>query len=261
MSAVRLHHVVEGARSAPWLVLSSSLGTTLEMWDDQTGALEGSFRIVRFDRRGHGRSPVPPGPYSIDDLGSDLLALLDRLEIERATYCGLSLGGCEGMWLAANAPERVDRLVLCCTDRSFGEPEPWQERAATVRAQGVVEIADAALGRWFTPAFRQARPEVIRGFREMLAETPAGGYAACCEAIAGLDLGPDLARIDAPTLVVTGEHDPVVTPDAGQQLAAAIPDARAIVINDAAHLANVERPEAFNRELLAFLSSAAVVEQ
>lgn len=251
-----VHHRFDGSSAEPVLVLSSSLGTTHEMWDAQVAAFSGARRVLRYDRRGHGRSPVPRGPYSIDDLGSDVLSLLDRLAIDRVTFCGLSLGGCEGMWLAVNAPERIDRLVLCCTDPSFGGPEPWQERAATVREAGVAAIAEAALRRWFTPAFHAERPNVVERFGAMLAGTPAEGYAACCEAIAGLDLWPDLKRIAAPTLVVTGSDDPSVAPEAGQALAAAVAGARHVVVAGGAHLANVEQPEAFNEAVLDFVPAA-----
>ena len=256
MSAVRVHHSLDGSQRAPALVLSSSLGTTLEMWDAQVESFSERHRVLRYDRRGHGRSPVPPGPYSIDDLGQDLLDLLDRLELSRVTFCGLSLGGCEGMWLAANVPERVEALVLCCTDPAFGPPEPWHERTAVVRTQGVAAIVDAALGRWFTPAFHAEHPDIVLRFREMLAGTPAEGYAGCCEAIATLDLRSELATIIAPTLVITGMDDPVATPESGERLAAAVPGARSLAISGAAHLANVEQPDAFNRAVLEFVSSA-----
>ena len=212
------------------LVLSNSLGTTLEMWDPQLPALTERFRVVRYDRRGHGRSPVPPGPYTIDDLGGDVLALLDRLELERVSFCGLSIGGAVGMWLAAEAPERIDRLVLCCTKALFAPPEQWTERAATVRAGGVATVSEATLGRWFTPAFHTARPDVVERFRAMLVGTPPEGYAGCCEALAGTDLRARLGVISAPTLVITGEHDPVAPPPEGEELAAAIPGARHVVV-------------------------------
>lgn len=253
---MKLHSRFAGPADAPVLVLSSSLGTTHEMWDAQVAAFSAAHRVLRYDRRGHGRSPVPRGPYSIDDLGNDVLELLDELTVERVTFCGLSLGGCEAMWLAANAPERVERLVLCCTDPWFGAPEPWQERAATVRAEGVAAIAEAALGRWFTPAFHAEHPDAVERFRAMLTGTPVEGYAACCEAIAGLDLRPDLARVVAPTLVVTGAGDPSVTAEAGKALAAAIGAVRHVTLDACAHLANVEQPGAFDEAVLGFVTAA-----
>jgi 3-oxoadipate enol-lactonase len=256
---VIVHHVVDGDGTGPALVLSASLGTTLAMWEPQVPALARRFRVVRYDRRGHGRSPVPPGPYRIDDLGRDVLALLDQLELERVSFCGLSIGGAVGMWLAAEAPERIERLVLCCTRPAFPPPEQWAERAAAVRAGGVAAVAEAVLGRWFTPAFAAERPDVVRRFRTMLVETPAEGYAACCEAIGALDLQPRLGEIVAPTLVLTGELDPVVPPESGASLAAAIPGARHVVIREAAHIANAEQPEAFTAALLEHLTETAEV--
>ena len=248
MTAV--HHVVDGRAGAPPLVFSNSLGTTLEMWDPQVGPLAERFRVVRYDRRGHGRSPVPPGPYRIDDLGADVIELLDALGLERVSFCGLSIGGMVGMWLASEAPARIDRLVLCCTAPFLPPAEQWHERAAAVRGGGVAAVADAVLARWFTPAFHTERPDVIGRFRTMLVETPAEGYAACCEAIAALDLRERLASITAPTLVITGAKDPVAPPDAGAELAQAIPGAGHVVVAQAAHIANIAQPRAFNRALI-----------
>jgi 3-oxoadipate enol-lactonase len=182
------HHVVDGQLDAPVLVLASSLGTTLEMWGPQVAPLGEHFRIVRYDRRGHGGSPVAPGPTTIDALGGDLVELLDVLAVERVSFCGLSLGGVEGMWLALNAPERVERLALCCTAASFPPRQGWVDRASTVRTGGMGAIADAVLGRWFRPSFHEAHPEVVARFRAMLVATPVAGYAACCEALADADL-------------------------------------------------------------------------
>ena len=180
--AMTLHHVVDGDPGAPTVVLASSLGATHAMWEPQTGPLRERFRVVRCDRRGHGRSPAVPGPTTIDDLGRDLVELLDALELERVSFCGLSLGGLEGMWLALHAPERVDRLVLACTSSSFAPRETWTERAATVRDEGLESIADATMGRWFSASFRDAEPAVVTRFREMLVSTPprATSRAATC---------------------------------------------------------------------------------
>ena len=246
-----LHYRLDGQHGAPPLMLCNSLGTTLEMWDPQVEALTTRFRLVRYDRRGHGRSPVPPGPYSIEDLGRDALDLLDDLGIERASFCGLSIGGMVGMWLASEAPERIDRLVLCSTAPTLPPPEQWLERAATVRADGVSAIADAALDRWFTPL----APESLReSFRAMLVGTPAEGYAGCCEALADLDLRDRLAAIGAATLVVTGEGDPVAPPETGEQLAASISGARHVTVAGARHITNAEQPSTFTQHVLAHLT-------
>ncbi len=190
--AAELNYELEGPEDAPVVVFTGSLGTDITMWQPQSNRLRARFRTLRYDIRGHGRSEVPQGPYSMDGLGSDLVALLDRLGIERAFVCGLSIGGMISMWVGANAPERVERLVLCCTSARLGPPEAWHERAAAVRADGVEAVADAVLGRWFTPAFREAHPEAIERMRGQLTATPREGYASCCEAIAAMDLTPDL---------------------------------------------------------------------
>jgi 3-oxoadipate enol-lactonase len=249
-----LHHVVDGPAGAPALVLSGSLGTTLAMWEPQIRQLSERFRVVRFDRRGHGRSPVVAGATAIDDLGGDLLQLLDELGLERVSFCGLSLGGVEGIWLAVNAPERVELLALCCTAPAFAPRQGWIERAAVVRADGVEAIAKAVLSRWFRPSFHDTNPDVVTHFRAMLEATPRDGYAACCDALADVDLTPRLGEIVSPTLVVTGSDDPVVTPAEGDALAAAIPDAVHAVVEDAAHLASVEQPKAFTAAILRHLS-------
>jgi 3-oxoadipate enol-lactonase len=248
---VTLHYRLDGPEGALPLMLCNSLGTTLEMWDPQVAALTTRFHLVRYDQRGHGRSPVPPGPYSIEDLGRDALGLLDDLAIERTSFCGLSIGGMVGMWLASEAPKRIERLVLCSTAPALPPREQWLERAATVRANGVAAIADAALDRWFTPL----APDTLREmFRAMLVETPAEGYAGCCEALADLDLRDRLAAIEAPTLVVTGAGDPVAPPETGEQLAASISGARHVTVADARHIANAEQPETFTQHVLDHLT-------
>jgi 3-oxoadipate enol-lactonase len=253
---MRLQHVVDGSPDALSLVLASSLGTTHAMWEPQVETLAARFRVVRYDRRGHGRSPVVEGPTSLDDLGGDLLELLDGLAVERVSFCGLSLGGLEGMWLAANAPHRVDRLVLACTTPAFRPRETWVERATVVRTEGVAAIADAALGRWFRPPFHDAHPDVVTRFREMLVSTPAEGYAACCDVLADADVTGRLGEIVAPTLVLTAAEDPAVPPAVGEALATAIPGAAHVVVEDAAHIANIEQPEAFTAALLRHLVPA-----
>jgi 3-oxoadipate enol-lactonase / 4-carboxymuconolactone decarboxylase len=248
-STVPLHHILDGPESAPVIVLANSLGTTLHMWDDQAAPLRERFRLLRYDHRGHGSSPVPPGPYTIEDLGRDVLALLDRLGIERVSFCGLSLGGMVGMWLASQAPERIDRLVLCCTAARFA-PEAYDSRARTVRADGVAKIADAVLERWFTPAFRASQRDVVEWARRMLLGTPAEGYAACCEAVRDADLRRRLGDIRAPTLVIAGADDPAAPPEQAKLICDSIPHARLVVIEQAAHLANAEQPDAATSALL-----------
>jgi 3-oxoadipate enol-lactonase len=246
--AVDLAYDVTGAPDAPPVALAGSLGTTRAIWDRQLPALSGA-RVIRCDHRGHGASPAPPGPYTIEDLGCDLLQLLDRLKVARASVCGISLGGMVGMWLAANAPERVDRLVVICSSAHLPPASDWHARARAVLTAGDTgTIADAVLGRWLTPAFRATHRATADGLRRMLAGVPPAGYAACCAAIAAMDLRPRLGAIRAPTLVIAGAEDPATPPDHGSRIAAAIPDARLEIVQ-AAHLANVERPEAVSRLL------------
>ena len=250
-----VHHEVTGPADGPPLVLSNSLGADLRMWDPQAAALAERFRLVRYDTRGHGGSPVPDGPYSIDHVGQDALALLDHLGIERAHWVGLSLGGMTGMWLAINAPERLDRLVLLCTSAKLGPPENWRERAETVRAQGTEAVADAGIGRWLTERFRAEHPDTAAWLREMIAATPDSGYAACCAVIEHMDLTPGLAGISAPTLIIAGAQDPATPPEHGERIAAAVTGARLEVLDPAAHLANVEQPEAVTRLILDHLEA------
>jgi 3-oxoadipate enol-lactonase len=212
-------------------------------------------RVVSYDHRGHGESPVPPGPYTIAELGDDVLTLLDSLGVERASFCGLSLGGMVGMWLAAHAPERIHRLVLLCTSALLPR-EPWLERARLVRAEGTSAVADAVVGRWFTPRFAARDPELVARMRAMIAATPAEGYAACCEAIAAMDLRDDLANIRAPTLVLSAANDPAIPPEHCAAIASAISGARLVVIPDAAHLPIVEQHELVTRHILEHLEGA-----
>ena len=257
MTAVEVHAVAEGPADAPVVLLLGSLGSTLEMWDPQVAPLAERFRVVRCDARGHGRSPVPPGPYRLDDLVDDAVALLDRLGVARAHVVGLSLGGMTAMRLAARQPERVDRLALLCTSAQFADPGSWTARAATVRAGGTGAVADAVVQRWFTPAARAADPELVERWRSVVASSPAEGYASCFEAIAGLALVPDLARIAAPTLVLAGADDPATPPDHLRAIADAVPGARLVVLPQAAHLANLEQPVAVTALLQAHLDPAA----
>jgi 3-oxoadipate enol-lactonase len=218
----------------PVLVLPSSLGTTAELWDSNVPLWADSFRPLPYDQRGRS---------SVAELGEDLIALMDEHGLERASICGLSLGGATAMWVAANAPERVDRLVLACTSARFGEPGPWLERAAIVREHGLEPIADGIVGRWFTPA---APSELVARFRQMLVETPRESYATCCEALARWDFRNHLAEITAPTLVIAAAEDPATPPEHAELLAHGIPNATLTALPDAAHLANVEQPETFS---------------
>jgi 3-oxoadipate enol-lactonase len=247
----------EGNPDARPLVLGNSLGTTLSMWDAQAPLLAERFRLIRYDHRGHGRSPVPLAPYEIDDFADDVVELLDRLGIERASYCGLSIGGMTGISLAARHPERVDRLGVCCSSPHMPPASNWQARAAAVDAAGSVDaVADAVVERWLTPAFAAAHPDVRNHLRAMLAASPPDGYVAACGAIERMDLRPLLAQISAPTLVVAGEHDQAAPPDQHARLLAdGIPGARYELV-PAAHLANVEQPQRITELILDHLEAA-----
>lgn len=249
-----LAYEVAGAESAPPLLMGGSLGTAMAMWDRQL-PLADEVRLIRFDHRGHGVSPVPPGPYEIEDLGRDVLELMDRLEVERASYCGLSIGGMVGMWLGAVAPERIDRLVLVCTAAYMPPPSRWRERAERVLADGSTEqIANSVVERWLTPAFAAKHPDVRGWLRAMLISSPPGGYAACCGAIERMDLRKLLSEIAAPTLVISGAGDLATPVEMQELIAAAIPDARHEVVDRGAHVVAVEQSERVNELIREHLS-------
>jgi 3-oxoadipate enol-lactonase len=257
MTPVPLHYTVDGPRDAPVLVLGSSLGTTGAMWDPQLPLLTGKLRVVRYDHRGHGRSPVPPGPYQIADLGSDVLSMMDGLGVDRVHIGGLSLGGMVAMWVASHAPERVDRMTLLCTSAKFGPPEMWRTRAATVRAEGIEAIADAVIGRWFPAEFAAREPGIVAELRATLVSTPVEGYAGCCAAIETMDLGPDLKYVSAPTLVVAGLADESTPPAQAQRITELIPGSRLALVAGAGHLANVARPDVVGQLMIDHLTEDA----
>jgi 3-oxoadipate enol-lactonase len=254
MAAVDVHHVVTGPEGAPVVVLAGSLGSTHAMWDVQADVLGERFRVVRYDTRGHGRSPVPAGPYTIDDLADDLVGLLDRLDVARAHLVGLSLGGMAALRLAAREPGRVYRLVVLCTAARLEPASAWTERAATVRERGSAAVAEAVVARWFTPEHLAAHAEARAAAEAMVASTPAEGYAACCEAIAAMDLRADLAAITAPTLAIAGADDPATPPHHLEAIAARVRDGRCLVLADAAHLASAQQPAAVTAAIIEHLT-------
>lgn len=249
-----LHYRCDGERGRPTVVLSNSLGTDLTMWDAQASVLATRFHVVRYDTRGHGGSGATPGPYSIDLLGADVLALLDHLDVERAHFVGLSMGGVIGQWLGAHAPARLHKLVLANTASKIGTREAWQARADSVRASGMAEIAAGSPGRWFTPAFVARQAVVVGTMQKTVRGLDPEGYAACCEALSVADLGKDIARIAAPTLVIAGAEDPVTTVADGAALAAAIPNASLVTL-PASHLSNIEAPDRFTQAVATFLTA------
>jgi 3-oxoadipate enol-lactonase len=250
----RIHYALEGQSGSPVLVFSNSLGANYSMWDPQAHEFRKRFGVLRYDIRGHGQSPPTPGPYSIELLGRDVVAMLDALDLDRVHFCGLSMGGMIGMWLALNAPERLSKLVLSNTAANIGTPEGWNARIDAVQKNGMKSVASAILERWFTPAFGQKAPETMASILKMLEETNPDGYVACCAAVRDFDCREKLSAIRTPTLVIAGAHDLATPPADGRFLAQQIPGARYAEL-DAAHLSNVQAQDPFNRVLGAFLNS------
>jgi 3-oxoadipate enol-lactonase len=247
-----IHVEVEGPERAPVLMLSNSLGTTLHMWDGQVAPFTRHFRLVRYDRRGHGRSGVPKGPYSMERLGRDVLAILDALKVDRISWCGLSMGGMVGMWLGANAGNRINRLILSNTSSYMADNTMWDARIKAAREQGMTALVDGTLERWFTKSFRERAPQAAEPIRQMFISTKVDGYVGCVEAIRAMDHRPLLPKITAPTLVIAGRHDPGTTLEAGEYIAQHIPGAKLAVL-EAAHISNVEQPQAYTDAALGFL--------
>ena len=251
---VALHYELTGPRDAKPVLLLHAIGCSLEMWSPQLQILSRDFRVVAVDLRGHGRSPVPYGPYSIADLAGDVLRTLDDLEIAQAHVCGLSLGAMVGLTLAATASERVGRLVAACVVAVPAAPMAWVDRAQRVRTGGTEAVSDLVVERW---GYRTRQPQIAQQIRDMLAATPPEGYAACCDAIATMDLRPILGRISAPSLLIVGGDDPAAPHEAAGEIAAAMVDAKVTVIEGAAHLVNVEAPEAVTAAVRAHLGGTS----
>jgi 3-oxoadipate enol-lactonase len=242
----QLTATLTGPDDAPVVALGTSIGTNQGLWDPQADVLGRRFRLLRFEFRGHGpagaQSPAPPGPYTIAELGTDVLDVLNRYDLDQVAYCGISLGGMVGMWLAANAPGRITRLALCCTSAFMPPASMWRERAATARAEGLAGLVGPTTGRWFTPSFLEQHPEPVAAVAAMFTGTNPAGYAGCAEAIAAMDQRESIAAITAPTVVIAGADDPSTPPWHGAQLARTIPGAAFTVVRGAAHLANYQDP-------------------
>ena len=251
----RIAYRFDGPPDKPVLVLSNSLGTDHAMWDQQVAGLASHLRVLRYDQRGHGASDTPPGAYSMDRLARDVVELLDALGLDRVHFCGLSLGGMVGQWLAVHAPERIERLVLANTSAFMGPPSGWQARIENVLSNGMAPVAQASIERWFTPGFIAAEPQQIDRIRTMLLANNPAGYAGCCAAIRDMDQRATAGLNRLPTLVIAGADD-LATPVASAAfLAAQACTARLLVLDPAAHLSNVEQSEAFTDALLDFLIS------
>ena len=254
-SAVALHHETDGDPDAPPLVLLGSLGSALDMWEPQLPALTTRYRVIRVDHRGHGKSPVPPGPYTVAELAGDVLALLDKLELERVSFAGLSLGGMVGMYLASETPERIDRLALCATSAHFPDTDAWQARIDAVSTGGTEAVADAVARNWFTPGFAAAHPDRLAWAAAAIRATPVSGYLACCQAIRDWDHVARLGAIAAPTLMISGTADPATPEDPhGRTIAEGIPGVRFERV-DGAHLLTIERAAEVNALLTAHLGA------
>ncbi len=254
MTEAAAGYELEGPEDAPLLVLIGSLGTDRHVWSPQMRAFSSWFRVLRVEHPGHDGRAAPKGPYSLEGLGLRVVDVLDAIGAGRAHFAGLSLGGLVAMWVAVEHPARVERLAVCCSAPSFRPPATWVERAEKVRAEGTAPLVEGALGRWFTPAFLREHPDVGDRFGAMLAGVDPEGYASCCEALATADLTSELGRIEAPTLVLGGAQDPVVPPASAAATMTAVRGSALCVLPGAAHLANVEQPEAFNSAVLQHLA-------
>jgi 3-oxoadipate enol-lactonase len=248
-----LRGIDEGPRDAPAIIFSNSLGCSLEMWDAQAQALLGTFRIIRYDNRGHGQSSIADRPTSIAEFADDALAVLDHFGVERAHWCGLSLGGMIGQVLAARKPQRLDKVVLANTTSYYSDPSFWRQRIAAVRSKGLLSIADAVLAGWLTEGFRSGYPAVAEQMRAMFLATPQQGYIAACDAIAQLDNRDLLPLIRRPTRVIAGRSDRSTPLSAAEAIVNHVPDAELSVL-DAAHISNVEQSGAFTRVLEEFFA-------
>jgi len=245
----------DGPADKPVLVLSNSIGVTLNMWDPQIPDLSRHFRVLRYDTRGHGASGVPAGGYSTDRLGRDVIELLDALNISRAHFCGLSLGGMIGQWLGVHTPDRINRLILCNTSSFVGPAEQWDSRIASVlQAENMSETAEMFLRNWFPPHMLEAENATVRTFRAMLLATDPRGLAGCWAAVRDMDMRRTVALINRPTLVIAGQYDTVTALSHGKLIAATVPGAKLVVL-PAVHLSNIEYPEAFMNSALEFLLS------
>ncbi|MGC1627583.1 MAG: 3-oxoadipate enol-lactonase [Candidatus Acidiferrales bacterium] len=252
-NGTQFNYQIDGPDRAPVVVLSNSLGTTLSMWDSQVPTLSQKFRVLRYDMRGHGLTPVTPGPYTIEGLARDVIGLLDALTIERAHFCGISVGGALGQWLGVNAADHLNRLVLSNTAARIGTQDGWNARIKTVREGGMASVADAVVSRWFTDGFVKKSPAVVEATRQMLLRTPPEGYVATCAALREMDQRETVARVSVRTLVIAGAHDAVTTPVDAHFLVDRIHAAQHVELNSA-HLSNIEDAEAFTTALINFLT-------
>lgn len=254
----RVHYRIDGAAiggsDKPWLMFCNSLGTDMHMWDAQADAMSRHYRVLRYDRRGHGQSSAPPPPYSLSDLGGDVLALLDALDIERTHFCGLSIGGLTGQWLAIHAGERLGKVVICATAAKIGTAESWAARIEAVRTEGLGALVPATAERWFTPQFNVSGACDVAKVLDSFVATSPDGYVGCCAALATADLRKDLVRIENPLLAISGEDDPACPPSDLEGIAACVRRGLHLSL-PGRHIVNIESASLFNAVLLEFLGS------
>ena len=243
-----------GDANHPAIVFSNSLGTKYSMWQPQIDALKKDYYVICYDTRGHGASSAPQGPYSIEQLGTDVIQLLDHLNIQKASFCGISMGGLTGQWLAIHHPDRFNHVIVCNTAAKIGQAQAWNDRAALVREQGLKPIADTAATRWFTEPFIQSNTAIVQSLSNDLGAGSPEGYASCCEALAKADVREELASIQVPVFIIAGQQDPVTTVEDGQYMLDRISNAQLFEIN-ASHISNIEQPEAFNQAVLNFIAA------
>ncbi|MDV7439260.1 3-oxoadipate enol-lactonase [Acinetobacter baumannii] len=248
----QINYQTFGEPSSPALVFSNSLGTNYGMWQKQFNELKDQFFVICYDTRGHGLSSTPNGPYTVEQLGEDVVRLLDHLNINKAAFCGISMGGLTGQWLAIHYPDRFSHVIVANTAAKIGQEQAWLDRAKLVREQGLQPIAATAASRWFTDPFIQSHPSIVNNLCNDLSAGSAMGYANCCEALAKADVREQLKDIKIPVLVIAGTQDPVTTVADGQFMQQRIPQSHLEEI-DASHISNVEQPEAFNKILKDFL--------
>ena len=253
---VVIHFEIEGPGDAPFVTLSHSLATALELWDLQLPVLRGEYRILRFDTRGHGSSSAPPGPYTMEMLAADVIGLLDHLAIRRTHFMGISMGAMIGQVLACRYPDRLKKLILCdTTGRVPPEMTPiWAERIRTAETEGMKALAEETLERWLSGEFRRSQPEITERIRKMVLLTPVSGYVGCALAISAFDLSHELSKVSTPTLIITGEKDETTPVGAAEAIQRRIEGSELVVISGAMHLSNIEAADFFNRRLVSFLA-------
>lgn len=250
----QINYQTFGDANKPVLVFSNSLGTKYSMWQPQIEHFQQDHYVICYDTRGHGASSVPQGPYSLEQLGQDVVNLLDHLDIAKAAFCGISMGGLTGQWLAIHKPERFSQVIVCNTAAKIGQEQAWQDRAVLVREQGLAPIAATAASRWFTDPFIQSNPAVVAELSNDLGAGSPEGYANCCEALAKADVREQLSSIQIPVLIIAGQQDPVTTVADGQFMQQRIANSQLFEIN-ASHISNIEQPEAFNQAVQTFLAA------